>query len=106
VEWGDEEYHLEFTADRAGKQATVYVLDGSARKATPIAAETLTLTLKHVTPPVTVTLKAEPMEGEAKGSSSRFVGTDDRLGEAGPFKGEVRGKVGETPYSGSFTEKK
>jgi hypothetical protein len=55
---------------------------------------------------VVITLKAEPLEGEAKGTSSRFVGTDDRLGETGPFKGEVRGKVGETPYSGSFTEKK
>jgi hypothetical protein len=106
IEWGDEEYHLEFTVDRAKKQTTVYVLDESARKAKPITAETLTMTLKHVAPPATVTLKAEPMEGEEKGTSSRFVGTDDRLGEAGPFKGDVRGKVGGTPYSGGFTEKK
>jgi hypothetical protein len=106
IEWGEEEYHLEFTVDRAKKQTTVYVLDESATKATPIAAETLTMTLKHVTPPVTITLKAEPMEGEAMGTSSRFVGTDDHLGEAGPFTGEVRGKVGKTPYSGKFEEKK
>jgi hypothetical protein len=39
IEWGDEEYHLEFTVDRPKKQA-LYVLDESACKATPIAVET------------------------------------------------------------------
>lgn len=106
IEWGDEEYHVEFIVDRDKKQATAYILDDSAKKAKPIATETLTLTLEHVSPPVTVTLKAEPMEGEAKGEASRFVGVDDKLGEAGPFKGKLRGKVGDTPYSGNFTEKK
>jgi hypothetical protein len=28
AEWGEEEYHLEFTVDHKGQQATVYVLDG------------------------------------------------------------------------------
>src|SRR2546423_14706006 len=39
AEWGDEEYHAEFTVDHKGKKATVYILDGTARKAAPIAAD-------------------------------------------------------------------
>lgn len=30
-EWGEEEYHPEFTADHAAREATVYVLDGSTK---------------------------------------------------------------------------
>lgn len=106
AEWGEEEYHAEFTVDRGKKQATVYILDESAKKAKPIAAESITLTLKNVTPAVTVTLKAEPLEGEPKGTSSRFSGTHDKLGDAGPFYGEIAGKVGDTPYKDRFEEKK
>src|SRR4051794_36238606 len=58
IEWGDEEYHLEFTVDRKTRQATVYVLDGNIRKAKPIAAKQLTLTLTQ--PVLTVMLEASP----------------------------------------------
>jgi hypothetical protein len=106
AEWGDEEYHAEFTVDRGKKQATVYILDEAVKNARPIAAESITLALKNTTPPVTVTLKAEPMEGEAKGTSSRFVGTNDALGAETAFEGEISGKVGGTPYRGKFKEEK
>src|SRR5829696_9292877 len=42
AEWGEEEYHPEFTVDHATQEATVYVLDGSAKKAAPIDAKELT----------------------------------------------------------------
>ena len=42
AEWGEEEYHAEFTADHANKQATIYILDGTAKKAAPVAAENVT----------------------------------------------------------------
>jgi hypothetical protein len=104
AEWGEENYHAEFTVDRAAKKATVYILDGSAKKTAAIPAETITvmLTLK---PPVTITLKAEPQEGDAKGSASRFSGTNDSLGAKEPFEGEIAGKVGDKPYQGTFKEK-
>ena len=105
AEWGDEKYHAEFTVDHGKKQATVYVLDGSAKKAAPIDAKELTLSLSNVKPAVQVTLKADPQEGDPKGQSSRFTGTHDALGKEMEFEGEISGKVGETPYSGEFKEK-
>src|SRR5687767_13476253 len=47
AEWGDEKYHAEFTVDHGKKQATVYILDGSAKKAAPIEAKEITLTLNN-----------------------------------------------------------
>lgn len=105
AEWGDEEYHAEFTVDHAQKKATVYILDGSARNAVPIAAETITLTLTDATPPVQVTLKADPQKDDPKGQSSRFSGTHALLGEEREFKGEISGQIGGKPYAGGFTEK-
>src|SRR5581483_9461426 len=57
ADWGDERYHAEFTVDHGKRQATVYILDGSAKRAAPIDAETITLSLANVQPPVQVTLK-------------------------------------------------
>jgi hypothetical protein len=105
AEWGDEEYHAEFTVDHAQKRATVYVLDGTGKKAVPIAAESITLTLTDATPPVQVTLKADPQKDDPKGQSSRFSGTHPLLGEEREFKGEISGKVGDKPYAGEFSEK-
>jgi hypothetical protein len=105
AEWGAEEYHAEFKVDHDKKQATVYILDESAEKAAPIKAETITLTITTFTPPVQITLKADPQAGDPKGSASRFTGTHDKLAEEKEFKGEISGKVGDTPYSGKFEEK-
>jgi len=104
AEWGDEEYHAEFTVDHGKKQATVYILDGSAKKAAPIAAETVNLTLTHAKPAVQITLKADPDKDDPKGKSSRFVGAHDKLGEERPFEGELSTKIGDTPYTGTFHE--
>jgi hypothetical protein len=104
AEWGEEEYHAEFTVDHAKKQATVYILDGSAKKAAPIAAETINLTLTHAKPAVEITLKADPDKDDPKGKSSRFVGTHDKLGEERPFEGEISAKIDDKPYTGSFHE--
>src|SRR5262245_10906711 len=101
VEWGEEQYHVEFTVDRAKKRATVYILDGSAKKASPIAAESVTLTL---TKPAAaqITLKAEPQDGDPKGQSSRFSGGDDKLAAEGDLEGEISATIGGTPFSGEF----
>src|SRR5262245_37093806 len=45
AEWGDEKYHAEFTVDHKAKKATVYILDGTARKAAPIPARSITLSI-------------------------------------------------------------
>ncbi|MBX9681449.1 MAG: hypothetical protein K2X38_22060 [Gemmataceae bacterium] len=105
AEWGEEKYHAEFTVDHGKKTATVYILDGEAKKATPIAAESITLSLSNVKPPVQVTLKAAPQADDPKGQASRFTGTHDQLAKEMEFEGEISGKVGDTPYAGKFKEK-
>ncbi len=105
AEWGEEEYHAEFTVDHAKKQATVYILDGQAKNAVPIASETIELTLTNVTPPVQIALQADPQKEDPKGSASRFVGTHDQLGTEMEFKGEISGQVARKPYTGTFEEK-
>jgi hypothetical protein len=105
VEWGEEEYHAEFTVDHGKKEATVYILDGSAKKAHPIKAESITLTLTSFTPPVQVSLKAAPQEGDPAGTASRFTGTHEKLGQEMDFKGEISGHIGDKHYTGDFDEK-
>jgi hypothetical protein len=105
AEWGEEKYHAEFTVDRKAKRATVYVLDGTARKAAPIPAEEVTLTLTNVTPAVQVALKADPQAGDPRGQASRFSGTHEALGRDVPLRGEISGDVAGTPYVGAFDEK-
>jgi hypothetical protein len=105
AEWGDEKYHAEFTVDHGKKEAVVYILDGSAKKAAPIAAEEAVVSLKNVKPPVQVKLKADPQEGDPKGQASRFRGTDEALAKEMNFEGEISATVAGTPYVGSFEEK-
>jgi hypothetical protein len=106
AEWGDEEYHAEFTVDHKSQEATVYVLDGqSAKKAVPIDAKEIILTL-NVKPPVTITLAAKPQDGDPAGKSSRFVGTHAVLGQEQEFSGRVSAQFGGKPYDGEFEEEK
>ncbi len=93
-------HHAEFTVDHAKQQATVYILSGSLKKAVPIFADKLTLTLKD--PPCTIELKAQPLDGEPMGRSSRFVGTHPNLGKEQEFAGTVSDGQGTT---GNFQEK-
>ena len=105
ADWGGGKYHVEFTVDHGQKRATVYILDGKAKKAVPIDAETITLVLKNVQPPANVTLKADPQKDDPKGMASRFVGQHDALAKEMEFKGEISAKVGDKPYTGEFEEK-
>lgn len=102
--WGNEEYHAEFTVDHTTGEATVYTLDGTAKKVTPIDAKTLTLSLKE-TPVVVVTLEAKPQDGDPAGKSSRFVGKHEVLKTVKEFSGSISGKAGGKSYSGDFEEK-
>jgi hypothetical protein len=102
--WGNEEFHAEFTVDHPTGEATVYLLDGTAKKVTPIDAKTLTLSLKE-TPPVVVTLEAKPQDGDPDGKASRFVGKHDVLKTVKEFSGSISGKANGKGYSGDFEQK-
>jgi hypothetical protein len=103
VEWGDHEYHAEFTVDHDAGRATVYVYDGEAKSPRPIAAEQLTLTLK-LTPPVTLALRPEPQPGDPAGSASAFSGAHEAFKQRQAFAGAVGAQVGGRKYSGDFRE--
>lgn len=104
AEWGDEEYHVELTFDHKNKMVVIYILDEKAKKAKPIAAAEVVLTIKGK-PPVTLKVKANPEKDDPKGSSSRFAGTNELFGKHQDFEGTVSGKVGNKPYSGDFKAK-
>jgi hypothetical protein len=103
VEWGEEEYHPEFTVDHPTKTATVYILGPDAQRPKAIDAKSITLTLK-LTPAVTLTLTPKPQETDPPGRSSRFVGTHDALGVEREFAGTITGTAGGKNYTGDFKE--
>lgn len=101
-DWGGGAYHLEFTVDHDRKEATVYVLGSDQKSPEPIAAQSINLTIDD--PMTELELTARPLDGEAEGTSSRFVGTHDTIGIVKEFAGTVSGEVAGTPYTGEFKE--
>jgi hypothetical protein len=89
--------------DHKTQEATVYILDGSAKKAKPIKAASITVALK-LQPPITMTLSAKPQDGESAGDSSRFVGKHEALGKEQNLSGTISGEVNGKPYAGGFKE--
>ena len=94
--------HGEFTVDHPTKTATVYILDGRVKNAAPIAAKTVTLSVKS--PTFQVEMKAAPQDGDPAGKASRFVAVDDRFGKEQEFAGSVTVEIDGKPYTGDFKE--
>lgn len=102
TDWGGGAYHVEFTVDHDKKEATVHILGGDEKTPSPIKAQAIHLTINE--PMTELELTATPLEGEAKGTSSRFAGTDDTLGIVQEFTGTISGEIEGTPYTGDFKE--
>lgn len=103
VEWGDEEYHAEFTADRERGEVAVYVLGGDAETAAPIKADKVRLTGKD--PAFQIDLKPAPEKTDPPGTASKFVGRlpEDTRGRR--LSGTISAVVDGKPYSGDFRER-
>ena len=102
ADWGGGKFHVEFTVDHDKQEATVYVLGDDEKTATPIKAATILLSINA--PKFQVELVAAPLEGEADGKASRFVGKHESLGKVQEFAGSISGEVDGTPYVGDFKE--
>jgi hypothetical protein len=102
ADWGGGTYHVEFTVDHDKKEATVYIVGSDGKSPAPIKAEKIHLLIKD--PETELDLIAQPLEGEAAGTSSRFVGTHDTIGIVKEFEGTITGEVDGTPYVGEFKE--
>jgi hypothetical protein len=106
IELGNEEYHGEFTVDHGKKEAVVYILDSTAKKAPkddPATITNVTLTISNVTPPATIQLKHDPGRSGAEGIA--FAGTHDALKEEKEYKGTFSVKIGAKEFTGDFEEK-
>jgi len=102
ADWGGGKYHIEFTVDHDKQEATVYILGDDGKSPLAIKAEEIDLVIKD--PAMEVKLKAAPQEGDADGTTSRFVGTHESLGVVQEYTGTITGVVDDTPYSGDFKE--
>ena len=102
TDWGGGAYHVEFTVDHDKKEATVYILGGDEKTPAPIKAETIHLRIND--PMTEMGLAARPLDGEAEGTSSRFVGTHDTIGVVQEFAGTISAEIEGTPYTGDFKE--
>lgn len=102
ADWGGGKYHVEFTVDHEKQEATVYILGSDEKTPEPIAAESVLLTIND--PQLQTDLMPVPLEGEAEGLSSRFVGTHEGLATVKEYEGTISGVIGETPYAGNFKE--
>src|SRR5579863_3043491 len=72
VELGNEEYHAEVAFDKGAAKLTVYVLDSTAKKPTPIEAKEITLNLLIDGKSKPFSLVASRQAEDPKGKSSRF----------------------------------
>jgi len=102
TDWGGGAYHVEFTVDHDKKVATIYILGSDEKSPSPIKAEAIQLVIND--PMTELVLTAKPLEGEAAGTSSRFVGTHDTIGIVKEFAGTISGEIEGTPYTGDFKE--
>ena len=95
ADWGGGKYHVEFTVDHDAQEATVFILDDNAKDPAPIKSEKLLLSISD--PAFQVELMPVPLEGEAEGISSRFVGKNEKLGVVQEFAGTISGEAEGTP---------
>ena len=102
TDWGGGAYHVEFTVDHDKKVATVYIIGSDEKSPSPIKADKIQLVIND--PMTELELVAQPLEGEAEGTSSRFVGTHDTIGIVKEFSGTISGVIDGTPYTGDFKE--
>ena len=104
ADWGGGKFHVEFTVDHDKQEATVFVLGSDEKTATPIKAADGKLLLTIKEPSFQVELTAMPLNGEAEGTASRFVGKNEKLGVVQEFEGTISGEAEGTPYTGDFKE--
>ncbi len=79
IELGNEQYHAELVHD--DQVITIFLLDGSATKANPIASTDVAINLVHDGQPTQFKIPASPEENDPAGKSSRFTLQDPKLVE-------------------------
>ncbi|HXY36691.1 MAG TPA: hypothetical protein VEI07_20820 [Planctomycetaceae bacterium] len=107
VELGEEEYHGEVVFDPKTAKITIYVLDSTAKKPTPIDAKEIKLELTIGGQPKPLTAKAVADAGDSANKSSRFEVTDNpeikaNIKDEEDLKGSVTVPIGTKTYTGKI----
>ena len=103
AEWGDGEYHAEFTVNHDSREATVYILGPDAQQPAPIDADRVLLSMQN--PRVQVELRPLPRASDEKGGSHRYVAKHDVFATERQFAGSISAVINGKPYIGEFQEK-
>lgn len=88
IELGNGKYHAEI-AHAADQPVTVYILDGKAQQAVPIAATEITLNVVLAGNAAQHVLAAAPQAEDPQGMSSRFVSEEPDVAAALSAKGST-----------------
>jgi hypothetical protein len=102
IELGSEQYHAEI---KHANEATVYLLDGSAKTAAPIDAAEVVINVAHNGTAEQFRLAANPDAQDPQGKASRFSSNDAELLadlNAGDAKVELVVNVSGKQYRGSL----
>ncbi len=102
ADWGGGKYHVEFTVDHEQQEATVYILGSDEKSPAPIKTDKVLLSIGD--PELMAELMPIPLDGEADGLSSRFVGKHEKLGIVQEYAGTMSAEIEGTPYTGDFKE--
>lgn len=99
VELGKEEFHAELVVDGKTHTLKVFLLGPDAKTAATTDAAEIT-----IAPEGGAAITLKPAEGQPEGKASEFSLSDEKvvhdLNEAGFIHGDLKVKIGGTPYNG------
>jgi hypothetical protein len=72
IELGATDHHAELTHEEASHRIGIYILDGAAKTASPIAAESVTINVAEDGEPTAYVLPAVAQPGDFEGGASYF----------------------------------
>ncbi len=102
----DGKYHAEMVHDEATHKITFYILDGSAKKSAPIAAEEVVVNYVKDGSPQQTKVPAAPTETDKVGESSRFESKNEELCDAichdPKAKAQLSVMIDDKPYVGAI----
>jgi hypothetical protein len=107
VELGEEQYHAEVVFDAKASKITIYLLDSTAKNASPTDAKEVTLKLAIGGKPESFSVPAAPQTGDPQGKSSRFelagnAHIKSHIKDEEDLKGSVTANVGGKSFTGQI----
>ena len=106
AEWGNDDFHVEFTVDTSAKSAVVYILAGEVKDGKVVDTK---IDPANITD-VRLAIKDPMLDLDMKYDATRsgtdktvFVAMHETFAKAGDYKGTINGKVkGKEPLTGDF----